>query len=328
MPESHSESAAPVEQLLEQRAQYEKWLLRLDTSGGTASETVRQRVRADYQLRLDGVVEQLKGHGSAITAELDRHRNRVHDLDGRRTAAEETLAEAEVRHTVGEFADTEWQRISGDMNATLERIVNQLSVEQLEVHRLEEVERVILAPAAVSAPPPVPPAGRGAAAPPPAAALAPAPPRNEPPPTFAPAPPMGAPRFVPRPGGAAPIPSPRTAPPPRAADAAPVDELAFLKSVTGEEGQPRGAAPRRSSETVARPVESAPPEPAAPEPEPVAAVPPPAPTPALTLGAAPAERSGAGAGYSAKTLKCGECGTLNRPTEWYCERCGAELAAL
>ena len=30
----------------------------------------------------------------------------------------------------------------------------------------------------------------------------------------------------------------------------------------------------------------------------------------------------------AKTLKCGECGALNRPTEWYCERCGAELAAV
>ena len=30
----------------------------------------------------------------------------------------------------------------------------------------------------------------------------------------------------------------------------------------------------------------------------------------------------------AKTLKCGECGTLNRPTEWYCERCGAELAGV
>ena len=30
----------------------------------------------------------------------------------------------------------------------------------------------------------------------------------------------------------------------------------------------------------------------------------------------------------AKTLKCGECGELNRPTEWYCERCGAELASL
>ena len=26
-----------------------------------------------------------------------------------------------------------------------------------------------------------------------------------------------------------------------------------------------------------------------------------------------------------KTLKCGECSTMNYPTEWYCERCGAEL---
>ncbi len=30
----------------------------------------------------------------------------------------------------------------------------------------------------------------------------------------------------------------------------------------------------------------------------------------------------------AKTLKCGECGAMNYPTEWYCERCGAELASL
>ena len=29
-----------------------------------------------------------------------------------------------------------------------------------------------------------------------------------------------------------------------------------------------------------------------------------------------------------KTLKCQECQTMNYPTEWYCERCGAELAAV
>ena len=29
-----------------------------------------------------------------------------------------------------------------------------------------------------------------------------------------------------------------------------------------------------------------------------------------------------------KTLKCAECGSFNYPTEWYCERCGGELAAL
>ena len=33
-------------------------------------------------------------------------------------------------------------------------------------------------------------------------------------------------------------------------------------------------------------------------------------------------------GEGSKTLKCGECGAVNYPTEWYCERCGAELASL
>ena len=27
-----------------------------------------------------------------------------------------------------------------------------------------------------------------------------------------------------------------------------------------------------------------------------------------------------------KTLKCPECGAYNYATEWYCERCGGELA--
>ena len=30
----------------------------------------------------------------------------------------------------------------------------------------------------------------------------------------------------------------------------------------------------------------------------------------------------------AKTLKCKECGTMNLATEWYCEKCGGELAAM
>jgi hypothetical protein len=29
-----------------------------------------------------------------------------------------------------------------------------------------------------------------------------------------------------------------------------------------------------------------------------------------------------------RTLRCGECGAMNRPLEWYCEKCGAELAAV
>ena len=44
-----------------------------------------------------------------------------------------------------------------------------------------------------------------------------------------------------------------------------------------------------------------------------------------TKGPARGVRAG---NITAKTLKCTDCGAMNRPTEWYCERCGAELAAL
>jgi hypothetical protein len=29
-----------------------------------------------------------------------------------------------------------------------------------------------------------------------------------------------------------------------------------------------------------------------------------------------------------KTLKCRDCGAMNDPSEWYCERCGAELSTI
>ncbi len=29
-----------------------------------------------------------------------------------------------------------------------------------------------------------------------------------------------------------------------------------------------------------------------------------------------------------RTLRCSECGAMNRPLEWYCEKCGAELTAV
>jgi hypothetical protein len=83
----------------------------------------------------------------------------------------------------------------------------------------------------------------------------------------------------------------------------PADELAFLKSVSEDETS------RLATRRPSNPAMSSPSATAAPK----------APEPATTPKAA----SGV-----AKTLKCGECGTLNRPTEWYCERCGAELAGV
>ncbi len=51
------------------------------------------------------------------------------------------------------------------------------------------------------------------------------------------------------------------------------------------------------------------------------------PTPASSSPSVSSVPNAASANEPLKTLRCTECGTMNLPTEWYCERCGGELAA-
>ncbi|MEN9509946.1 MAG: hypothetical protein RLZZ621_2509 [Gemmatimonadota bacterium] len=50
-------------------------------------------------------------------------------------------------------------------------------------------------------------------------------------------------------------------------------------------------------------------------------------TPAEGTTAVPDQQAAAGTD-SQKSLRCAECGTMNAPTEWYCERCGGELITI
>jgi hypothetical protein len=257
---------------------------------------VRQKVRADYESRLRGVIERLRGPSATISQELERHQTSRSDLDGRRRGAEEELAEAEVRYAVGEYTEDEWGRIRDESERRLTSLRNELSAVGSEITRLAEVQSLISAP--VMRPEPAPPAPTPARAPPPKEEMIErSPPPPPPPPAAEPAPvePPAAQR-MPKP------PRPQPEPAPAAADN---DELAFLKSVAEEEQRKPSGSRRPSNPGVAAAQGSR----------------------AVEAPAAPSGGQ-AGAPGVAKTLKCGECGTLNRPTEWYCERCGAELAGI
>jgi hypothetical protein len=269
-----------IEALLEQRAQFEQWLAKLDSAANKAPPAVRDKVRADYQVRLSGVIERLRSHAATIADELHKHQSTQSDLDGQRRQAEEELAEAEVRYTVGEFGDDEWNRISHESDGRLNGLREQLKTVDREIARLVEVQGLIASPTKAAAPPPVEELVIEKSPPPP-------PPAE---------PVVEAPRAQPKQQGRK---EPEHA-------GGPVDELAFLKSVADEEVKPAPPPPRRPSNPGGGPqgsraVETAPP---------------------------PSAPGKSGAPGVAKTLKCGECGTLNRPTEWYCERCGAELAGV
>ena len=286
MGKTTTETELTIEALLEQRSQYEEWLLRLDTTGDKASPAVRQRVRGDYEARLDAVMEQLRGRGAAIAEDLERQHASQAELDQERRSAEEALAEAEVRHSVGEYTEEEWRRHSEQSKRGIEQLRAKLRAIGSEITRLTEIQALIAGTRATAAPTPPPPAAPRAARP---EVVEQAPLvthiTDEPEPVQPPA-------------------KPRQAEP----AAAPVDEMAFLKSVSDDEpARPIG---RRSSNPGM-----------------------PAVTTTTAPSSAPSAAAAAGGGGKAasgvaKTLKCGECGTLNRPTEWYCERCGAELAGV
>ncbi|HET9274473.1 MAG TPA: hypothetical protein VFN96_00235 [Gemmatimonadales bacterium] len=290
---------------------------------------MRAKVRSDYQARLTQVVGQLRAFADQIGARLGGLKSQAVEIRQLRMEELETRAEAELRHSVGEYTEEEWRATEQRSSAKIAGFDQELDRLSEEIGRLEEVQGLVVpsARAAAKAPEPEPAEPRRAPATPsvsreshdmPAMIVGDAlgepsgpPPltlvRNEPP-----APPEQeeeeeapaamsrpeAPKFTPR--GGAPRPREGTGParaipfPSPSGNPGPPDELAFVRSLS---------------------LDAAPPS--------TRLTPNPAPNAAGMF-----EKEDRPSQVVAKTLKCGECGSLNRPTEWYCERCGAELAAL
>ena len=226
---------AQVDHLLQQREQYEQWLARLDGTGSKAPDAVRQKVRADYQARLDAVLVELRSHASSVEEALSGHNEALASLEARQTDIQERLAEAEIRHAVGEYTDDEWGAVGAEAEAALDEIGRRIGAEQGEITRLSAVLQLVAeagdatggSSAGADAPGRDADAGTGCSR---AGTAGRAASRAH----------RGSCRRRPVPCRARPTPMP---PPPKAA--APVDELAFLKSVTGEHPTPRKAPPKK-----------------------------------------------------------------------------------
>jgi hypothetical protein len=275
MSKAPSKNTAVIQRLLEERRQYEAWIARIDAASGAAPAGVRGRVRSDYEARLNAVTEELKVHAEAARQMAAQRREFRVELQQKEKQAAERLSEAELRHAVGEYDESQWTQVHKDILSELVSVREELKSVDDDIGQLEELERLVKKPVV---------------SPPPAAAAATSSPN------------------LPRIGS-----PPRPPPKPEERKPAVADELAFLKSVTEDPKRGIGSgAPRRVSGAQFQPAEAAPIRPAT--------APAPAPTPSPADSNEDAE--------AVRTLKCKECGTMNLPTEWYCESCGAELAAL
>jgi hypothetical protein len=290
-------STDEIQELLQEKQQIEQWLERLDNAADAAASEVRSRVAQDYQARLDGVVGKLQGYRDDLAATLESQRDRRTELESAEASASERLSEAELRHAVGEYDEATYSKMRTDILEELVGIRGDLKTVRGEIDTLDGVIRQIDAP--VSAAPTEEDVETSTEAP----AAEP-----EPEPTPEPEP---EPEPDPEPD---PEPEPESEPekPSEPRLSLEVPEVPAAEDAAEDAGSAGGDdadAPKEDFDELAF-LKSV--------------------TDQSDAGddAGSEDTSGGGQGKPKKTLVCMECGANNLPTEWYCERCGAELAAV
>lgn len=302
-------STGHIQELLAERKRIEQWLVRLEKAADRTPDAVRQRVRGDYETRLAAVVKELQGYQEDLRGSLEDVQARLAAARKDEKAATEELAEAELRYAVGEFGEGEW---SEKKTAILDRLIGireNVGQAEEEIAELEEVLSSIAAPALTEAEDEADDEGTE----PEIAELEEIEEPEEDEAAPARTPPKGPPgritlgselglRDLSKEKGAAA--SAKKEPKPQT-DAF-GDELAFLKALS-DDGS------------------TAPPPPARQPAEPKSAA---VPTKGERVSEPQSVSRSRPSVINQRTLKCGECGAMNLPTEWYCDRCGAELASL
>lgn len=335
MSDERKQQIEHIQALLAERRKVEQWLQGLTARRSSAPLHVVERVEADYRDKLAESQARLSSETGAVRALVNELDAALAVQERAVTAKADERAESELRAAVGEYTAKEWDKLRGKLDAA----VTALEAERDVTRRELETMRALLddavpltaadphreAPAAAEAP-----ADEGAGA------------------AFA-----VAASTLPIEGAVMddeplPFATAEDAQPP--ADASPppaVDELAFLRTVLGgstphesqtvsaardakDGGRPAartgaGSRPSTGSSKTVEPELFAVPD----EPMPMSE------DQARESGgfqrlSGPFGALGANTPRTSealKSLKCGECGTLNYPTEWYCERCGGELAA-
>lgn len=323
MTNSDSNPIDALEGLLEERRRYEGWIAQLEERRATSPSHVVDRVRSDYLGRLEGVTQQLRGRASDLEGLAAGLRARISTLMADEGGRRDERAELELRALVGEFDPERAQQSMSACDEAIGRLTSERGALEHELRRITDVLAMVAPPSSALAP-------QGSMAPPSPTAKPALPPVAEVE-EVPPSPPAHEPTVV-----SALETRSLVAPEP-----SPIDELAFLQSVVESPREPQAEAP-------APPEGEAPPASRAEDdllPPPVLTAPR-RPTP-LSSNLPPTRESFAGTPKAStltpgsmpsflkdmpteqvKTLKCQECGTMNYPTEWYCERCGGELAAM
>ena len=289
MSEKEPVSLDALNGLLKERQRYEEWLAALEAKRPTTSESVYQRVQADYQARLRDVSAKLTERAGELRETVDNLTSRLEEISLQESQQREARQEAELRAAVGEYTEKQWKEIGGAWDKELARLTKERTALEAQLNELTRILTLSTKekPGETGvARPQSPPAGTTRV---PVSPVVPRPAVPEPPTLNPPSRTDHQPAAAPPPG---------SPPSPQRPARSPFDEFRVLRPTTPSAASPASQAPATTAAVAT-------------------------PTSVPKPGGAQDPRS-----EQHKTLKCPECGAANYPTEWYCERCGGELATM
>lgn len=364
MSKSKTNALDALRALIAERQQYDQWISTLESKRDGTVEHVFNRVYSDYRSRLDRVVGEIRGHAEELQLSIAALSSRLAEVAKDEEAKRDAMTEAELRAAVGEYDVAQWEAMQADSKRQLDKIAADRASLEGQLAELESIRKLseVTAPSVEGGTAAASPESEPAKAESPRAESPKAEQQKpaesagvtEPaagkPATFVRADreeePASRKQFSDAGWPARDIveQAPAVAARPEPAPAKPSPRPFDSKRSTPPQGQPASARASAASAPTAAPPISANMDAALAEPRPSATpvAPPPTPTPPRNKRHTPTGKDAQiSSGFSKpirtpadarpevnKTLKCPECGTANYPTEWYCERCGGELATM
>jgi hypothetical protein len=145
------DNRSTVHELIEQRERLRGWIAKLDEVRGDANQRVAERVRGDYEARLQGVTEELSTHREELERDLAARQTDLGAAKDRRVAVGEALDEVRLRHLIGELDDGAWEEARPDLERDVEEADTALAATRADVDDLARlVEEIRSADAAAS----------------------------------------------------------------------------------------------------------------------------------------------------------------------------------
>lgn len=134
-----------LEALQVKRRDILEMLSRLEKKKHATRPHIYEKVRADYEERLNGIEEELKSREEAVRKELQRIAAEKKDLLRERDVLQEELEEVSLRHDAGEYSDRVFSKMEDEKRAKLGPL-------EAKLKELEEEEQPFKALAAIKEP--------------------------------------------------------------------------------------------------------------------------------------------------------------------------------